>query len=91
LLRDVGAYVVGTASTKEKCDLALANGADVMVNYKENEDWAAKVKELTDGQGVDVVYDSVGKTTWEGSLDAVKRKGKGMITEASLWFPCSSG
>ena len=77
LLRDVGAYTIGTASTKEKCDLAKANGADVMVNYKENENWAEKVKELTDGQGVHVVYDSVGKTTWEGSLDAVKRKGKG--------------
>jgi NADPH:quinone reductase len=77
LLKDVGAYLIGTASTQEKCDLAKANGATVMVNYKENENWVEKVKELTDGKGVDVVYDSVGKTTWEGSLEVVKRKGKG--------------
>ena len=78
LLRDVGAYTIGTASTKEKCDLAKENGAEVMINYKENENWVEEVKKLTDGKGVDVVYDSVGKTTWEGSLEAVTRKGKGI-------------
>ena len=77
LLRDVGAYTIGTASTKEKCDLAKANGANEMINYKDNKEWAEEVKKLTNGEGVDVVYDSVGQTTWEGSLEAVKRKGKG--------------
>lgn len=77
ILRDIGAYTIGTASTQEKCDLAKSNGADVMVNYKDNENWVDEVKKLTDGKGVDVVFDSVGKTTWEGSLEAAKRKGKG--------------
>ena len=77
LLRDVGAYTIGTASTQEKMDLAKKNGADVMINYKENENWVEEVKKLTDGEGVDAVYDSVGKTTYDGSLESVKRNGKG--------------
>lgn len=87
LLKQVGAYTIGTASTEEKCELAKKNGADVMVNYKENEAWVDEVMKLTDGKGVDVVYDSVGKTTWEGSLEAAKRKGKGTCfsTYCSAW------
>jgi NADPH:quinone reductase len=77
LLKQAGAYTIGTASTQEKCDLAKKNGADVMINYKDNTNWLDEVLKLTDGKGVDVVYDSVGKTTWEGSLEAAKRKGKG--------------
>jgi NADPH:quinone reductase len=83
ILRDIGAYTIGTASTQAKCDLAKSNGASVMVNYSDNKDWASEVKKLTDGKGVDVVFDSVGKSTWEGSLDAVKRKGKGTTHQPS--------
>ena len=81
LLRDIGAYTIGTAGSAEKCKLAKENGANECIDYNENsgEAWVKKVKELTGGEGVNVVYDSVGKTTWEGSLDAVKRKGKGML------------
>lgn len=75
ILRDLGAIVIGTASTAEKCELAKQNGATHMINYKEKEDWVSEVKKIVP-DGVDCVYDSVGKTTWEGSLEAVKRKGQ---------------
>lgn len=74
ILRDIGATVIGTASTKEKCDRAKAAGATHMINYKDISDWVSEVKKIAPN-GVDCVYDSVGKTTWEGSLEAVKRKG----------------
>lgn len=90
ILRDTGAYVIGTAGSGEKCELAKKNGADEAVNYNEleGEKWVKKVKELAGGEGVDVVYDSVGKTTWEGSLDAVKRKGKGEFRNINLCWRC---
>lgn len=75
-LRDRGALVIGTAGGREKCELALQHGADHMIDYREEKNWAEKVRELTNGEGVDVVYDGVGKDTWEGSLAAVKRFGK---------------
>lgn len=74
ILNDIGATVVGTASTAEKCELAKKNGAHHMINYKDNADWVAELKKIFP-DGVDCVYDSVGKTTWEASLEAVKRKG----------------
>lgn len=69
-----GIRLIGTAGTDEKCQLALDHGASDCINYRD-EDWAAKVKELTDGKGVDVVMDSVGKDTFEGSLDCLKPLG----------------
>ncbi|MCR8549026.1 quinone oxidoreductase [Salipiger sp. P9] len=69
-----GIRLIGTAGSDEKCALALAHGADACINYA-TEDWAAKVRELTDGKGVDVVMDSVGKSTFEGSLDCLKPLG----------------
>lgn len=77
LLKQAGAYTIGTAGSAEKCKLAEQAGADTTINYSEDKNWPDKVKELTGGEGVDVVYDSVGKTTWEGSIAAVKRKGRG--------------
>lgn len=74
ILKDLGATVIGTASTKEKCDAASKHGATHMINYKEKTDWVSEVKKIAP-EGVNCVYDSVGATTWEGSLDAVKRKG----------------
>ncbi|EPX75741.1 quinone oxidoreductase family protein [Salipiger mucosus] len=69
-----GIRLIGTAGSEEKCQLALEHGADACINYA-TEDWVARVRELTDGKGVDVVMDSVGKETFEGSLDCLKPLG----------------
>lgn len=74
ILKDLGATTIGTASTQEKCDRAKEHGYDHMINYKDISDWVSEVKKIAP-DGVNCVYDSVGKTTWEGSLEAVKRKG----------------
>jgi len=70
----LGATVIGTAGSKEKADLARAHGADHVILYGE-EDVAARVKEITGGQGCDVVYDGVGKDTFMGSLDSLRPMG----------------
>lgn len=72
--KHLGATIIGTASTPDKMELAKAHGATHMINYK-TEDWVARVKELTGGAGVDVVYDSIGKDTYPGSLDCLKPLG----------------
>ena len=69
--RAMGVRLIGTAGTDEKCRLAESFGADVCINYS-TEDWEARVQDLTDGKGVDVVMDSVGKSTWDGSLNSLK-------------------
>ena len=65
-----GALVFGTVSTKEKAAIAREAGADAVINYAEK-DFAAEVRQLTGGKGVSVVYDSVGKATYEKSLDSL--------------------
>lgn len=70
----LGITVIGTVSTDAKADVAKAHGCAHTINYS-HEDVAARVKELTDGKGVDVVFDSVGKTTFMASLDSLKRRG----------------
>lgn len=75
LLKAVGAHTIGTASTEEKMALAKANGAEVMINYKEEKDLVGKVKSLTGGKGVAVVFDSTGKDQFENDLEVVARKG----------------
>ncbi|MEJ1159206.1 quinone oxidoreductase family protein [Prosthecomicrobium sp. N25] len=70
----LGATTIGTAGGPEKCALARANGYDHVIDYR-NEDFVARVKELTGGAGVDVVYDSIGKDTFPGSLDCLKPLG----------------
>lgn len=69
-----GAHVIGTAGTEEKAALARGAGADEVILYRE-EDFAARARELTGGAGVDVVYDSVGQATFDGSLDSLKPRG----------------
>jgi NADPH2:quinone reductase len=69
-----GATVIGTTSTQEKADVALGLGADHMILYTEV-DFAEEVKRITNDQGVHVVYDSVGKTTFEKSLPLLRRFG----------------
>ncbi|MDD9909806.1 MAG: quinone oxidoreductase [Ahrensia sp.] len=72
--RHLGATVIGTAGSQEKCELARNNGYDHVINYRE-EDFVERVAEITDGKGCDVVYDSVGKDTFPGSLDCLKSRG----------------
>jgi len=67
----LGLRLIGTAGSDAKCQLALANGAEFCINYA-TEDFQAKVKAITGGQGVKVVYDSVGKDTWDKSLDCLR-------------------
>jgi NADPH2:quinone reductase len=74
-LTAAGVRVIGTCSTAEKEELARAAGATDVIRYTEVDDFAAEVKRLTDERGVDVVYDSVGKTTFEGSLRSLRRRG----------------
>ena len=69
-----GARVIGTASTPEKLELAHAAGADETINYT-TRDFVAEVKRITNDVGVSVVYDSVGRTTFEGSLNSLRRRG----------------
>ena len=69
-----GATIYGTASTEAKRALAHEAGADEMIDYTTT-DFAAEVKRLTNGGGVNVVYDSVGKTTFDRSLDCLMRRG----------------
>ncbi|MGY4155558.1 NADPH2:quinone reductase [Bradyrhizobium sp. USDA 4461] len=66
-LKALGATVIGTVGSEEKAALARANGCDHTILYK-SENFASRVRELTSGEGVPVVYDSVGKDTWDGSL-----------------------
>lgn len=70
----LGATVIGTAGSQDKIDLALAHGYDHVINYR-TDNFVARVKELTDGRGVDVVYDSVGRDTYPASLDCIKPRG----------------
>lgn len=70
----LGALVIGTAGSAEKLALAKANGCDAVINYR-TEDFVARVKDLTGGKGVDVVYDGVGKDTFEKSLDCLRPRG----------------
>ncbi len=67
----LGLRLIATAGTDAKCQLALKHGATHAINYR-TEDFAARVKDITGGQGVKVVYDSVGKDTWDKSLDCLR-------------------
>lgn len=68
--RALGLRLIATAGSEAKCQLALENGAYAAINYVA-EDFSVRVKEITGGKGVKVVYDSVGKDTWDKSLDCL--------------------
>lgn len=70
----LGATVIGTAGGAKKCALAKEHGYDHVIDYR-SEDFVARVKEITKGEGVDVVYDSIGKDTFPASLDCLKPLG----------------
>jgi NADPH2:quinone reductase len=74
MAKRIGARVIATVSTKEKAELAREAGAADVILYTEKE-FEPEVKRLTGGKGVDVVYDSVGKTTFEGSLNCLRPRG----------------
>lgn len=70
----LGLTVIGTVSTEEKAAIAAAHGCDHTINYS-HDDVAKRVREITGGVGVAVVFDSVGKTTFQASLDSLKKRG----------------
>ncbi len=72
--KSLGCNVIGTVGSDEKIEVAKKSGYDHVINYSK-ENFSAKVKELTDGKGVPVVYDGVGKDTLEGSLECLKTRG----------------
>jgi NADPH2:quinone reductase len=74
LLRRAGARVIGTCSSEEKEKLAREAGAEHVIRY-DREEFAEEVRRLTEGRGCDVVYDSVGQATFEGSLRALRPRG----------------
>jgi NADPH:quinone reductase len=74
IARMLGAHAIGTVSTEEKARLAREAGAEATINYT-SQDFPAEVKRLTGGKGVKVVYDSVGATTFQGSLDSLAQRG----------------
>lgn len=87
ILKHLGAKVIGTAGSAEKCQVVTDLGADYVIDYRDSSQkaWPEAVKGITGGVGVDVVYDSVAKDTWEGSLEVVRRKG------TIVWFGNASG
>ncbi|MEJ8850283.1 quinone oxidoreductase [Variovorax rhizosphaerae] len=96
--RALGLKLIGTAGTDAKCQLALDHGAAHAINYSTG-GFAAKVREITGGKGVKVVYDSVGKDTFDGSIDclrplgllAVFGNGSGPVPPVSLGTLASKG
>ena len=77
-----GATVIGTVGTEEKEKLAKAAGVDEVILYTE-QDFVEETERITDGEGVDVVYDSVGKDTFDGGLDVLKSRGYMVLVGAS--------
>jgi NADPH2:quinone reductase len=96
--RALGVRLIGTASSDEKCALAKAHGAWEMINYAK-ENFVERVKQLTHGAKVPVVYDGVGKDTWEGSLDCLQPRGlmvsfgnaSGAVTGVALGILAAKG
>ena len=96
--KSLGLQLIGTAGSDEKCKLALAHGAAYAINYS-TENFAARVKEITGGKGVKVVYDSVGKDTFEGSIDSLRPfgllaifgNGSGPVAPINLGLLASKG
>ena len=72
--KHLGVTLIGTVGSEEKAELAKAHGCAHTILYN-NENFVDRVKEITDGKGVDAVYDSVGKQTFDGSLDCLRRRG----------------
>ena len=72
--KSLGCTVIGTVGSDEKINIAKKNGCDVVINYRK-EDFVKKVMELTNGKGLSVVYDGVGKSTFDKSIECLKLRG----------------
>jgi len=83
--KHLGATVIGTVGNEEKAELARANGCDHTILYT-RENFTDRVRDITDGKGVAVVYDSIGKDTFEGSLDCLRPMGM-MVTYGNASGP----
>ncbi len=96
--KSLGATVIGTVGSEEKVDIARKNGCDHVINLGV-EDFVAQVKEITSGRGVDVVYDSIGRDTFERSLACLRPRGlmvsfgnaSGPVAVPSLGILATSG
>ena len=73
-LKALGAITIGTVGSPEKAELALAHGYDHVIDYR-RDDFVATALGVTNGRGCDVVYDSVGRDTWAGSLKSLRKRG----------------
>ena len=73
-VKSLNCKVIGTVGSDEKIDIAKKNGCDFVINYSKD-NFAKKVLEITSGKGVPVVYDGVGKNTFEGSIECLKTRG----------------
>ena len=82
----LGATVIGTVGSDDKAELARANGCAHVINYRK-ENFVERVKAITNGEGVDVVYDSVGKDTFPASLDCLKPLGMWCVFGQSSGLP----
>jgi len=89
----LGAHVIGTVGSKAKADLALSNGCDHVILYNE-EDFVARVKQISRNELCDVVYDGVGKTTFPGSLSCLRPRGLfvsfGRVANSEPWLLSSA-
>ena len=74
MVKNAGGFVIGTVSTEEKANLAKSAGADEVILYSE-QNFETEVKRITEGAGVNVVYDSVGKSTFQKSIDCLSKLG----------------
>ncbi len=84
-----GARVLATASSSEKLDKAKELGADVLINYEEC-DFFEEVRRLTNKQGVDIVFEHVGKATWENSIKSLKKGGRLVTCGATTGYDAST-
>ena len=83
-LKHLGATVIGTVGSPVKAEFAASHGCDYVINYNQT-DFSEAVSEITDGNGVDVVYDSIGRLTFEKSLSCLRSRGM------MVWFGTASG
>src|SRR5262249_57550580 len=74
MAKNIGARVIGTAGSEEKVKLAREAGADEVIDYS-RQDFEAETKRLTDGKGVNVIYDGVGKTTFDKDFEVLRPRG----------------
>jgi NADPH:quinone reductase len=84
--RKIGAHIIGTVSSQEKAQVARESGAEQTINYTE-QDFLAEVRDITGGKGVQVVYDSVGKDTFDKSLESLAPLGYMVLFGQSSGFP----